>query len=187
MKRFRAGWGTVFQVVKVLRFSASIAVSLPKILRRILDVPIPSTLFPLSSFDSRNFPRPSCFAREKENSEWDSSEQVLLDGVDVSKLNVQWLRSHIGVVGQEPVLFDTTIRENIRYGNDSITEEEMIKAAKEANAHDFISKLPEVSGFQLSFRFFFFRFDSGSPRRIHPSRRRSGELDSGFSSRQIGG
>lgn len=69
---------------------------------------------------------------------------MLLDGVDVSKLNVQWLRSHIGVVGQEPVLFDTTIRENIRYGNDSITEEEMIKAAKEANAHDFISKLPEV-------------------------------------------
>ncbi|CAD1476625.1 unnamed protein product, partial [Heterotrigona itama] len=68
---------------------------------------------------------------------------VLLDGVEVSKLNVQWLRSHIGVVGQEPVLFDTTIRENIRYGNDSITEEEMIKAAKEANAHDFISKLPE--------------------------------------------
>jgi len=71
--------------------------------------------------------------------------QVLLDGVDVSTLNVGWLRSHIGVVGQEPVLFDTTIRENIRYGNDSITEEEMIKAAKEANAHDFISKLPEVS------------------------------------------
>lgn len=71
--------------------------------------------------------------------------QVLLDGNDVSTLNVQWLRSHIGVVGQEPVLFDTTIRENIRYGNDSITEEEMIKAAKEANAHDFISKLPEVS------------------------------------------
>ncbi|XP_012063835.1 PREDICTED: multidrug resistance protein homolog 49-like [Atta cephalotes] len=69
--------------------------------------------------------------------------QVLLDGVDVSTLNVQWLRSHIGVVGQEPVLFDTTIRENIRYGNDSITEEEMIKAAKEANAHDFICKLPE--------------------------------------------
>ncbi|XP_050493807.1 multidrug resistance protein homolog 49-like, partial [Bombus huntii] len=70
--------------------------------------------------------------------------QVLLDGVDVAKLNVQWLRSHIGVVGQEPVLFDTTIRENIRYGNDSITEEQMIKAAKEANAHDFISKLPEA-------------------------------------------
>ncbi|XP_015603415.1 multidrug resistance protein homolog 49 isoform X2 [Cephus cinctus] len=69
--------------------------------------------------------------------------QVHLDGVDIAKLNVQWLRSYIGVVGQEPVLFDTTIRENIRYGNDSVTEEEMIKAAKEANAHDFISKLTE--------------------------------------------
>lgn len=67
-----------------------------------------------------------------------------MDGVDISKLNVSWMRSHIGLVGQEPVLFDTTIRENIRYGNDSVTEEEMIKAAKEANAHDFISKLPEV-------------------------------------------
>ena len=70
--------------------------------------------------------------------------QVLLDGVNISQLNVQWLRSHIGLVGQEPVLFDTTIRENILYGNDNVTEEEMIKAAKEANAHDFISKLPEV-------------------------------------------
>ncbi|XP_043481652.1 multidrug resistance protein homolog 49-like isoform X1 [Leptopilina heterotoma] len=69
--------------------------------------------------------------------------QVFIDGVDIGKMNVKWLRSHIGVVGQEPVLFDTTIRENIRYGNDSVTEEEMIKAAKEANAHDFISKLPE--------------------------------------------
>ncbi|KAH0550179.1 multidrug resistance protein homolog 49-like isoform X1 [Cotesia glomerata] len=69
--------------------------------------------------------------------------QVLLDGVDIAKLNVGWMRSYIGVVGQEPVLFDTTIRENIRYGNDNVTEEEMIKAAKEANAHDFISKLPE--------------------------------------------
>ncbi|KAK0086065.1 hypothetical protein PV325_003921 [Microctonus aethiopoides] len=69
--------------------------------------------------------------------------QVLLDGVDISKLNVGWFRSYIGLVGQEPVLFDTTIRENIRYGNESVTEEEMIKAAKEANAHDFISKLPE--------------------------------------------
>lgn len=77
--------------------------------------------------------------------------QVLLDGIDVSQLNVQWLRSHIGVVGQEPVLFDTTIRENIRYGNDSVTEEEMIKAAKEANAHDFISKLPEVSAVTRAF------------------------------------
>jgi ABC-type multidrug transport system fused ATPase/permease subunit len=69
---------------------------------------------------------------------------VLLDGVDVKQLNVGWLRSHIGVVGQEPVLFATTIRENIRYGREDATQEEIEEAAQEANAHDFISKLPEV-------------------------------------------
>jgi ABC-type multidrug transport system fused ATPase/permease subunit len=69
---------------------------------------------------------------------------VLLDGVDVKQLNVGWLRSHIGVVGQEPVLFATTIKENIRYGREDATLQEIEEAAKEANAHDFISKLPEV-------------------------------------------
>jgi ABC-type multidrug transport system fused ATPase/permease subunit len=69
---------------------------------------------------------------------------VLLDGVDVKQLNVGWLRSHIGVVGQEPVLFATTVRENIRYGREDATEHEREDAAREANAHDFISKLPEV-------------------------------------------
>jgi ABC-type multidrug transport system fused ATPase/permease subunit len=69
---------------------------------------------------------------------------VLLDGVDVKQLNVGWLRSHIGVVGQEPVLFATTIRENIRYGREDATQQEIEEAAQEANAHDFISKLPEV-------------------------------------------
>jgi ABC-type multidrug transport system fused ATPase/permease subunit len=69
---------------------------------------------------------------------------VLLDGVNVKELNVGWLRSHIGVVGQEPVLFATTIRENIRYGRQNATQHEIEEAAREANAHDFISKLPEV-------------------------------------------
>ena len=69
---------------------------------------------------------------------------MLLDGVDVKQLNVGWLRSHIGVVGQEPVLFATTIRENIRYGREDATQQEIEAAAREANAHDFISKLPEV-------------------------------------------
>ncbi|XP_066997611.2 ATP-dependent translocase ABCB1 [Anabrus simplex] len=68
---------------------------------------------------------------------------VELDGMDLKNLNVAWLRSQIGVVGQEPVLFQTTIAENIRYGRDSVTKEEIIAAAKEANAHDFISKLPQ--------------------------------------------
>jgi ABC-type multidrug transport system fused ATPase/permease subunit len=73
-----------------------------------------------------------------------SQGKVLVDGVDVKELNVGWLRGHIGVVGQEPVLFATTIRENIRYGRQDATQQEIEEAAREANAHDFISELPEV-------------------------------------------
>lgn len=54
-------------------------------------------------------------------------------------------REHIGVVCQEPVLFGTTIRNNIKYGRDAVTDEEIEKAAKEANAYDFIMKFPNVS------------------------------------------
>ncbi|XP_049836463.1 multidrug resistance protein homolog 49-like [Schistocerca gregaria] len=68
---------------------------------------------------------------------------VLLDGTNVKELNVNWLRNQIGVVGQEPVLFATTIAQNIRYGKENATQEEIEKAAKEANAHDFIIKLPQ--------------------------------------------
>ncbi|XP_076435076.1 ATP-dependent translocase ABCB1-like isoform X2 [Babylonia areolata] len=69
--------------------------------------------------------------------------QVKLDGEDIKDLNVRWLRSHIGVVSQEPVLFATTIAENIRYGCEGVTEQDVIEAAKNANAHDFIMSLPE--------------------------------------------
>nr|CAD7404336.1 unnamed protein product [Timema poppensis] len=68
---------------------------------------------------------------------------VSIDGIDVKQLNVSCLRSHIGVVGQEPVLFATTIAENIRYGREDATLHEIELAAKEANAHDFINKLPK--------------------------------------------
>lgn len=51
----------------------------------------------------------------------------------------------LGVVSQEPVLFATTIAENIRYGRDDVTNEEIEQATKEANAFDFISKLPLVN------------------------------------------
>ena len=60
-------------------------------------------------------------------------------------LNVHWVREHIGVVSQEPVLFATTIAENIRYGRLDVTQEEIETAAAEANAHDFIKALPDVS------------------------------------------
>ncbi|XP_071841103.1 ATP-dependent translocase ABCB1-like isoform X2 [Apostichopus japonicus] len=71
------------------------------------------------------------------------SGELLVDGIGVQDLNVRWLRSHIGVVSQEPVLFGCSIYENIEYGHPGVTKEEIIQAAKEANAHDFISKLPK--------------------------------------------
>uniref|UniRef100_A0A8C6YM29 Phosphatidylcholine translocator ABCB4-like n=1 Tax=Nothoprocta perdicaria TaxID=30464 RepID=A0A8C6YM29_NOTPE len=67
---------------------------------------------------------------------------VTIDGQDIRSLNVRYLREIIGVVNQEPVLFATTIAENIRYGRENVTMEEIKKATKEANAYDFIMKLP---------------------------------------------
>ncbi|CAL1267612.1 unnamed protein product [Larinioides sclopetarius] len=67
---------------------------------------------------------------------------VEIDENNVKVLNVGWLRSNIGFVGQEPVLFSTTIAENIRYGKNDATLEEIEEAAKLANVHDFISNLP---------------------------------------------
>ena len=69
--------------------------------------------------------------------------QITIDGREIRTLNLRWLRSHIGVVSQEPVLFNTTIAENIRYGREDATMEDIIQAAKNANAHDFISQLPD--------------------------------------------
>uniref|UniRef100_H3GAG3 Bile salt export pump n=1 Tax=Phytophthora ramorum TaxID=164328 RepID=H3GAG3_PHYRM len=68
---------------------------------------------------------------------------ILLDGRDVKTLNVKWLRSQIGLVSQEPVLFATTIFENIAAGGDNITREQAVAAAKLANAHTFIMTLPQ--------------------------------------------
>ncbi|KAJ8405347.1 hypothetical protein AAFF_G00318200 [Aldrovandia affinis] len=68
---------------------------------------------------------------------------VTLDGHDIRGLNIQWLRSLIGIVEQEPVLFATTIAENIRYGRPSVSMEEIVKATKEANAYNFIMDLPQ--------------------------------------------
>lgn len=73
------------------------------------------------------------------------SSQITLDGRDIRTLNVKWLRENIGIVSQEPVLFATTIAENIRYGREDISDAEIEQAAKEANAFDFISRLPDVS------------------------------------------
>jgi ATP-binding cassette, subfamily B (MDR/TAP), member 1 len=70
--------------------------------------------------------------------------QLLLDGRDIATLNLQWLRAQIGVVSQEPVLFAQTIMENILAGGtDKLTRADAVQAAKRANAHDFIMRLPQ--------------------------------------------
>ncbi|TMW60937.1 hypothetical protein Poli38472_000979 [Pythium oligandrum] len=74
------------------------------------------------------------------------SGAVKLDGVDVRELNVRWLREQVGLVGQEPVLFATSIMENIRHGCPNATDEQVIEAAKMANAYTFITEFPD--GFQ---------------------------------------
>ncbi|MBA0696985.1 hypothetical protein Goari_003499, partial [Gossypium aridum] len=68
--------------------------------------------------------------------------QVLLDGRDLKTYNLRWLRNHLGLVQQEPIIFSTTIRENIIYARHNASEAEMKEAARIANAHHFISSLP---------------------------------------------
>ena len=69
--------------------------------------------------------------------------RVLIDGVDLRDLKLQGLRSNIGFVLQDTVLFRGTVRDNIAYGRPSATDEEIIEAAKLANAHEFIVKMPK--------------------------------------------
>lgn len=69
--------------------------------------------------------------------------QINLDGYNLKSLNLCWLRSKIGVVSQEPVLFSTTIKENIKYGNPNADQFDIELAARKANAHDFIINLPQ--------------------------------------------
>lgn len=66
-----------------------------------------------------------------------------VDGIKIPEWNTLHLRSFIGVVGQEPVLFATTIRENIRYGNPDVSNSEIETAARISNCHQFIMKLPD--------------------------------------------
>ncbi|WVZ77546.1 hypothetical protein U9M48_025403, partial [Paspalum notatum var. saurae] len=72
-----------------------------------------------------------------------SAGEVTLDGVDIRRLRLKWLRAQMALVSQEPALFATSIRDNILFGKEDATEEEVIAAAKAANAHNFISQLPQ--------------------------------------------
>ncbi|MBA0870024.1 hypothetical protein Goshw_006637 [Gossypium schwendimanii] len=70
--------------------------------------------------------------------------RITLDGIEISKLQLKWLRQQMGLVSQEPVLFNDTIRANIAYGKaGNVTEAEIVAAAKLANAHNFISSLQQ--------------------------------------------
>ncbi|MCZ8538047.1 ABC transporter ATP-binding protein/permease [Paenisporosarcina quisquiliarum] len=69
--------------------------------------------------------------------------QIRIDDIPIDQLARQTLRSQIAFVLQDPFLFEATVKENIRYGRLNATDEELIEAAKQANAHDFIVKLPE--------------------------------------------
>uniref|UniRef100_A0A0E0LY19 Uncharacterized protein n=1 Tax=Oryza punctata TaxID=4537 RepID=A0A0E0LY19_ORYPU len=77
---------------------------------------------------------------------------ILLDGHDLRELNLRWLRRQMGLVSQEPALFATTIRENLLLGRDGATQEEMEEAARVANAHSFIVKLPDAYDTQVGER-----------------------------------
>jgi ATP-binding cassette, subfamily B, bacterial len=72
-----------------------------------------------------------------------SSGQILLDGVDLRDYKLDDLRNQFAIVLQEPVLFSTSIAENIGYARPGASEEEIVRAAKLANAHDFIMNLPD--------------------------------------------
>ena len=67
--------------------------------------------------------------------------RVLLDGQDIRKIRLNSLRNHIGIVQQDVYLFAGTVMENIRYGKPDATDEEVLRAAKAANAHEFIMEL----------------------------------------------
>jgi ABC transporter fused permease/ATP-binding protein len=69
--------------------------------------------------------------------------QLLLDGKDLKVLNPAWLRDQVGIVSQEPILFSTSIEENVRYGRSNATREEVLKACEVANARSFIERFPE--------------------------------------------
>ena len=75
---------------------------------------------------------------------YDTQEgSIFIDGQDITHVTQASLRNTIGIVPQDTVLFNDTIRYNIRYGNPSATDEEVENAAKLASIHDFITSLPD--------------------------------------------
>jgi len=69
--------------------------------------------------------------------------QILIDGIDIKEVTISSLRAQIGLVTQEIILFNDTVRNNIAYGLEDVSQERVIAASKAAMAHEFISKLPQ--------------------------------------------
>merc|ERR1711966_391411 len=78
--------------------------------------------------------------------------RILIDGVDIRTYDPQWLRMQIGLVSQEPVFFAMSIEENIMYGSEGATMANVQRAAKMANAHDFIMRIPDAYKAQVGER-----------------------------------
>ncbi|TYH11672.1 hypothetical protein ES288_A06G004000v1 [Gossypium darwinii] len=78
-----------------------------------------------------------------------TSGSIVLDGYDLKNLQLKWLREQMGLVGQEPALFDTTIADNILLGKEDADMQQVILAAKAANAHSFIEELPNSYNTQV--------------------------------------
>ncbi|MDE0689060.1 MAG: ABC transporter ATP-binding protein [Candidatus Poribacteria bacterium] len=90
--------------------------------------------------------------------------RLLLDGHDLQTLDLKFLRQQIGIVPQEPVLFDVSIKENIRYGCPSATDEAVYAAAQAANIHEFIVSLPDGYETQIGERGF--KLSGGQKQRV---------------------
>ncbi|PIO58676.1 ABC transporter, ATP-binding protein, partial [Teladorsagia circumcincta] len=69
--------------------------------------------------------------------------KITIDGVEIDKINIEFLRNYVGVVSQEPMLFNTTIEQNIRYGREKVTDAEITAALRKANAYNFVQSFPD--------------------------------------------
>lgn len=94
--------------------------------------------------------------------------EILLDGNRIKKLHLKWLRSQMGLVNQEPILFATSIRENILFGKEGAPMQLVIDAAKDANAHDFICNLPD--GYDTQVGQFGVQLSGGQKQRVSIAR-----------------
>lgn len=97
-----------------------------------------------------------------------SSGAIRIDGVDIRDYTLRSLRDNVAVVQQDVYIFDMTVRDNIAYGRPNATDEEIIEAAKRANAHDFIMELPE--GYNTRCGENGVRFSGGQKQRISIAR-----------------